>query len=370
MSEEPATAENKVEHLGFLDGMRGIAALYVVLYHAVVSWTGPIPESAIHRRFPLFMFGHYAVTVFIVLSGFCLMLPVARTNDLPLRGGIVGFMKRRSRRILPAYYATLAAAFLVPPIVTILVFNAPSMGQYTWCGFSGRSDLLLHIALLHNLGRHSSQSILPPLWSIATEFQIYIVFALLLLPIMRRFGGLAQMLTAILVAIVPFALFAPRHNCLGAFPWLLIAFSIGMISARVLHTSVKVAIAPAVACIVLLFMPAKFFPSGWPVDMLQQDTIAALIAGALIVFCCHSPANLMRRLLEWRPFVWLGRSSYSLYLTHYLVISGLEATFIGVRPMRMMMRPVLTLLLGVPLSVLFAQLFFHYFERPYLKSKK
>ena len=50
------------------------------------------------------LYGHLAVDVFIVLSGFCLMLPVARSGGA-LADGARGFFVRRARRILPPYFA-------------------------------------------------------------------------------------------------------------------------------------------------------------------------------------------------------------------------------------------------------------------------
>ncbi len=55
--------------------------------------------------------GQVAVDVFIVLSGYCLMLPVARAGGA-LRGGPVGYMKRRARRILPPMLASLGVAMV------------------------------------------------------------------------------------------------------------------------------------------------------------------------------------------------------------------------------------------------------------------
>ena len=89
-------------HLDFLDGLRGLSALFVVLHHA----TGGVPREDVSRWLfritsLLFLDGHYAVAVFIVLSGFSLMLPVVRSPDHRLRGGFLGYLKRCAWRILP-----------------------------------------------------------------------------------------------------------------------------------------------------------------------------------------------------------------------------------------------------------------------------
>src|SRR4051812_4921136 len=84
--------------LAFLDGVRGLAALYVCMHHAYcevfVHGTGlPLPEWVLgHGR--VWLFGHEAVDLFIVLSGFCLMLPSVSTGQL--RGGLPSYAYRRA----------------------------------------------------------------------------------------------------------------------------------------------------------------------------------------------------------------------------------------------------------------------------------
>ena len=87
----------------YLDGMRGIAALYVVLHHAYmeIAWLGGAWMPGWLRFFaPWIRNGEVAVSAFIVLSGYSLMLPVARAGDLRLPGGIAEFVKRG--RLSPA----------------------------------------------------------------------------------------------------------------------------------------------------------------------------------------------------------------------------------------------------------------------------
>ena len=84
----------KAGHLLFLDGLRALAALFVVLHH---SWLEIWP--LMYHRSPVglmakasgwLLYGHYAVALFIVLSGFSLMLSVVRGGG-HLRGGAKRF---------------------------------------------------------------------------------------------------------------------------------------------------------------------------------------------------------------------------------------------------------------------------------------
>ena len=64
--------------LGYLDGLRGLAALYVVMHHSAFAF---YTASEMPHRLRLLLkplaYGHFSVDLFIVLSGYCLMLPVA-----------------------------------------------------------------------------------------------------------------------------------------------------------------------------------------------------------------------------------------------------------------------------------------------------
>src|SRR5882672_449165 len=91
-------------HWTQVDGLRAAAALVVYVNHAYAQCWNPLrdvfPTGAMSAFSYSLIAGHLSVTVFIVVSGFCLTLPVI-ANDGQLRGGALSFMKRRARRILP-----------------------------------------------------------------------------------------------------------------------------------------------------------------------------------------------------------------------------------------------------------------------------
>src|SRR5207248_6339313 len=78
-----------------------------------VKWDGAGMPAKLFLLSRAFWFGRYAVGVFIVISGYCLMLPVARSVNRQLPGGVWAYIRRRARRILPPYFAALGVSLLL-----------------------------------------------------------------------------------------------------------------------------------------------------------------------------------------------------------------------------------------------------------------
>jgi len=103
----------KTTHLDWLDAIRGAAALYVVCHHAVmqVIVVGDHAHDLFYRLLQLLTsYGHYAVDVFIVLSGYSLMLPIIAKQQF---GNIWIFYLRRTIRIVLPYFATLIFTLII-----------------------------------------------------------------------------------------------------------------------------------------------------------------------------------------------------------------------------------------------------------------
>ena len=84
----------------WIDGIRGAAALFVVLHHIwLTTWPGFPPDNGPWWLGGL-LYGHMAVAVFIVVSGFSLAL-VPMRNGWKLPGGVKRFVRRRAWRIIP-----------------------------------------------------------------------------------------------------------------------------------------------------------------------------------------------------------------------------------------------------------------------------
>lgn len=295
-----------------VEGLRGIAALYVFLYHlwqTGISHAGATLGVLLPATLPWLQFGHFAVAVFIVISGYCLGLPVAQRLDGPF--SVRRFAARRARRLGPAYALALVLS-LIPFWTT-----AALRGQHIPLWHVGVA-FAAHVALIHNLFPPLAAYLNGPMWSIALECQIYVVFALLLIPVWKRFGPWAQLAVALVLGLLPHVAFGGRFDY--TICWLLALFAMGVVAAHVTAQNRPVTrLVRWVALFVAVLAVLAILPAGdaaadgslWPADL--------LVGAAVALFLVTSDGGRLpwtARVLSLRPVVTLGTFSYSLYLVH------------------------------------------------------
>ena len=372
--------------LEFLDGLRGLAAFYVLLFHARYAVAGQLDDSHLPSWFywvsGWMQPGYYAVGVFILLSGYCLMLPVVRSAEGQLRGGALSYLKRRARRILPPYYATLAISLLIILLIPGMNSTAGVWWDQTLPAF--KPDVIWsHIFLVQNFSEAWQVKINGVLWSVAAEWQIYFIFPLFLLPLWRKFGVKTLVLVSFIIPFLPFLAVGGLGHRLR--PWYISLFALGMAGAAIGFSQLPKDKALrdkgrwgtfAVFCYGLfaLLWGAGFVlhnPRLW-LQMRAIEIILGFATVATIIFCARSlstdsdarlPAVL--RILDHRWVVWLGTFSYSLYLTHAPVLALLH---LAARSAHFSMQAIFVLMLGVgvPLSVAVAYGFHLLFERRFM----
>ena len=173
--------------LEYVDGIRALAALIVYLNHAYAQITaGDVYKLKSPWSLASYSMvaGHLSVTVFIVISGFCLTLPVI-SNGGQLRGGVGGFLRRRARRILPPYYAAVALCLLL--IWTVI--GKPTGSLWDYPIRVNAAAIFCHLVLIQDL--FATSLINYVFWSIAVEWHIYFIVPLLVW-CWRRYGAPAS----------------------------------------------------------------------------------------------------------------------------------------------------------------------------------
>ena len=362
-------------HYAFLDGMRGFAALYVTFHH-FIGWNLIGVSPAIAGPLRVFGSGHTVVSIFIVLSGFSLMLPVVSSPEGKLRGGFIEYIRRRARRILPPYYAALLLSVALPAFAGAVLFSQPILPK--------ADSLVAHIFMAHNLAPRWSSDINIALWSVATEWQIYFLFPLILLPVWRRFGNAALIATGFFLGVLPIFRAETLSN---ACPWYIGLFALGQagasLSARITPETNPRQYAMRLTLIVCALLTlytiagravAPFVSRIGPVavNYLTETLKDGLLGGGVlcvILYCflrrrCGDENSLLLRFLESRAGMILAPFSYSLYLTHAIILA-LLFTLGKYYQWESMTLLAFRAFVGVPLALALGYGFYLACERPF-----
>ncbi|MBI1756577.1 MAG: acyltransferase [Fimbriimonas ginsengisoli] len=305
------------ERFTFIEGMRGLAALYVVLGH-LCSMSDP---EALHRRptdspawlqavMAPFWHGHLAVAVFIVISGFCLQAALFPGRDGRLRD-VRKFLKRRAWRILPPYYACLALSLVVAVTITSTQQGMP-FDQYLPVT---KANVIAHALMIHNLSPDWMYKINGVLWSIGIEFQLYFLFPLLV-AVLFRVGraGLVAVGSGVAGLIL---LAAP--GAIKLYPWYLALFAVGMAAAHLAYRpALRGGVRPAggLALAVVCGFGAVL-ATGQGASHLVGDALAGLAGAGVLYAGVVAPQLGLVRVLSRPSLVALGTMSYTLYLMHH-----------------------------------------------------
>lgn len=369
-------AENRSTRLISIDALRGIAALGVVLYHAVGQYQTPSQGFFNYLALPfhhLFTNGYVGVFLFFVISGFCIHLQWARARaaGVEYKINFRAFWKRRLRRLYPPYLI----AFAIYLIVAAYTSGIDLTHFFVY-------DVGMHLLMLHNLDPHTCYSINGVFWTLAIEEQLYLAYFLLLF-IRTRWGWTSALIACALARVgwyllsyyayrlfeigIPVPEAAASHWLTWALGALSVEAAVGLIKLPAWCRDMRVGIAALLAAAALSYV----------LPIMDQQGLAHRIGwltihpmwglGFFILVNWFVKAEMNWRELfhvpQWiNGLAYVGVFSYSLYLTHQLVIMAAWRFIIPE------LHPMLNNILVItPASIIFAWIFFCYAEKPYMK---
>jgi peptidoglycan/LPS O-acetylase OafA/YrhL len=289
-----------------IDGLRAVAVLSVLFYHAELSRMSG---------------GFVGVDVFFVISGY-LISSIVFSEIAESHFTVTGFYQRRIRRIFPALFAMLAVSsvfaliYLLPSELisyskSMLAATTSTSNFYFW-KHSGYFDLPTSQPLLHT-------------WSLAVEEQFYISFPLFLVVVRKFFPQRLRISVAFLFFVSLIAsIIVVSHSKEAAFympytrAWELLLgtiLSLGVfprLNSAWLRNLATLAGIGMIAFSVLSYNRETVFPG--------VSALAPCVGSALVIWAGEAGSSLVGTVLSWRPFVFIGLISYSLYLWQWPVI--------------------------------------------------
>lgn len=306
-----------------IDILRGIAALSITFFHLTgnSNLSETLKESG--------KYGYLGVEIFFVISGYIIPFSMQKMNYK--RKYFFKLLLKRVVRIHPPYLVMLIMTLLLIYVTNIPLPTYPS--------------LLAHVFYLNDI--LSLEWISPIFWTLALEFQFYILIGLfysLLIDKSTFFSSLFIVFILLSSFILPSS-FLPHYFGFFALGIVLFRFQLGKTS--ILHFWM-------LNLTITLFI------------LYNNGGLEGLIAILTVIFICYFPA--LKHSIVKSCLVWLGTISYSLYLIHWEVGRGFIAIsrHIPIIAQQEGMR----VLIGIIASLFFAWLFYMLIEFPSVKWSK
>lgn len=344
-----------------LDGLRAVSVLAVMLYHAREGWMRG---------------GFLGVEVFFVISGFLITHLLAEEWRASQRINLLGFWRRRARRLLPV---------LVALVVALLLLGALVLGNRA---SQFRGDFLPSLFYYENWHQiragdsyfaDQGLPLLRHLWSLAVEGQFYVVWPVAVLVLLKLFRGrrggaaIASVLLGVASFVWAWKLRGTTETANGlnrvylgtdtrAFGLLLGAALGLLLSPRVAGVGTVrgkaswiwdgLGVLGLAAMLILMRLVATDLSWMAPWGLGLADLATLLVISALIL------GRHLRRGLGLEILEWIGQRSYGLYLWHWPIFRLVAQEQVG--PAWILLRVVLTFLV--------AELSFHVIEKPFRRG--
>jgi len=312
------------KYIPALDGMRAVAVLFVVFFHAVLIVPGLQPYTN---------GGFLGVDIFFVLSGFLITSILLQEFDRTGSMNFKNFYTRRFLRLMPAYWLQLAGLF---------VFATWLFPQDICEKLYANNNFLYAFLYLSNwqraLNGSEVMSLLNHTWSLAIEEQFYLFWAGFLFLMLRRLSR--ERIVSVTAGMIVFTAFfrAFRWQGRGSVDFLYNAFDSRMdallvgclvsqliswgklpqafLSSRALDLLGLISL--WVAVLIIFGLSDSYYS-----PFLYQGgfTLFALAIGMIVIWLVAHSNDRVSSVLSTGPLTWIGKTSYGLYLWHSISIS-------------------------------------------------
>ena len=319
-------SNNKSKYLPSIDSLRALAVLAVIIYHVDVNY---LPG------------GFLGVDLFFVLSGYLISSLIIKEFRKTGTVNLYNFYIRRARRLLPAVYFMITVGLVVMVLFNEVLLRKSHLDAIFGYIYSSNWWYIFH--KLDYFDSFGAQSPFKHLWSLAIEEQFYMIFPLLFLLVNGKKKSkdgtyklnknfLYVVLGLILVSLIAHILLFDINNISRIyFGTDTRAFSllVGVVGAILypmerLHAKVtpqqnmlySVVSLVSIATLITVMV----YTSEYNTWLYRGGFLLVAILGLIVIISSGKQHTLMSRLLSFKPVVFIGKISYSLYLWHFPVL--------------------------------------------------
>ena len=319
-------SNNKSKYLPSIDSLRALAVLAVIIYHVDVNY---LPG------------GFLGVDLFFVLSGYLISSLIIKEYRKTGSLNLYNFYIRRARRLLPAVYFMITVGLVVMVLFNEVLLRKSHLDAIFGYIYSSNWWYIFH--KLDYFDSFGAQSPFKHLWSLAIEEQFYMIFPLLFLLVNRKKKSkdgtyklnknfLYVVLGLILVSLIAHILLFDINNIsriyfgtdTRAFSLLVgvvgaILYPMERLHAKVtLQQNMVYSVVSLVSIATLITV--MIYTSEYNTLLYRGGFLLVAILGLIVIISSGKQHTLMSRLLSFKPVVFIGKISYSLYLWHFPVL--------------------------------------------------
>ena len=319
-------SNNKSKYLPSIDSLRALAVLAVIIYHVDVNY---LPG------------GFLGVDLFFVLSGYLISSLIIKEYRKTGSLNLYNFYIRRARRLLPAVYFMITVGLVVIVLFNEVLLRKSHLDAIFGYIYSSNWWYIFH--KLDYFDSFGAQSPFKHLWSLAIEEQFYMIFPLLFLLVNRKKKSkdgtyklnknfLYVVLGLILVSLIAHILLFDINNIsriyfgtdTRAFSLLVgvvgaILYPMERLHAKVTPQQNMIYSVVSLVSIATL-ITVMIYTSEYNTLLYRGGFLLVAILGLIVIISSGKQHTLMSRLLSFKPVVFIGKISYSLYLWHFPVL--------------------------------------------------
>lgn len=299
-----------------IDGLRSVAVIPVILFHMGFSWING---------------GYFGVDVFFVISGF-LITSILLTKISAGTFSMKDFWLRRVNRILPAIITVILTTLLTSYMFAFkgdlsLIATDALSALFSYGNFH------MWLSFGDYWGASAENSFFLHSWSLAIEEQFYIFYPLFLFLLYKKKYSILRWLIGIVTISLVLFLYGSKYHPAATFyllptrAWELASGGVlSMVISNKYFSKINNNIESYLATLGIVLILSSYFIFTGREDGYNFSAILPVL-GTVLIIAFSSTDNFIGRLLSFKPVVYIGKISYSLYLWHWPIIVFLKSYY-------------------------------------------